>query len=43
MFPIRFVAESFGFDVTWDEQNRIVTIGYNGQTMKNSATLLYQG
>lgn len=26
MFPIRFVAESFGFAVNWDEQNKTVTI-----------------
>ena len=39
MFPIRFIAESFGFDVVWNEEEKTVTIEY----AENKATLLYQG
>lgn len=45
MFPIRFIAESFGLDVVWDEQSKNITIGYGIEQDDTSspATLLYQG
>lgn len=29
MLPVRFIAESFGFDVSWDEVNKTITIVKN--------------
>lgn len=45
MFPIRFIAESFGLDVVWDEQSKTITIGYDIEQddISSPATLLYQG
>ena len=40
MLPIRFIAESFGFDVAWDEASRTVTVtksGAEGDTLENAA------
>ena len=34
LVPIRFVAEGMGYDVEWDNKNRIVTIKGNGKTIK---------
>ena len=41
MFPIRFVAESFGFNVLWNDEEQSVTISLAAE--KEKATLLYQG
>lgn len=43
LLPIRFIAESFGFDVDWNEQNRSITISRSGETAKTPAMLMYQG
>ena len=32
MVPIRFIAEAFGAEVSWDGATRTVTVVYNGQT-----------
>lgn len=43
LLPIRFIAENFGFDVDWNEQNRSISISRSGETAKGHAKLLYQG
>ncbi len=34
MLPIRFIAESFGFDVDWNNENQIVTITKTAKTVE---------
>ncbi|TFB14193.1 hypothetical protein E3U55_14180 [Filobacillus milosensis] len=33
MVPVRFIAESVGADISWDQENRIVTIKLDGQEL----------
>lgn len=40
MIPLRFVSESFGFDVDWDPQNRVASItDNNGNNGDNNSAL----
>ncbi len=34
MVPIRFILEGFSGEVNWDDENKIVTIVYNGNTIE---------
>ena len=43
MLPIRFIAESFGFNVGWDEPERIVTVTNSESPQYDSDLVLIKG